>query len=606
MKKEGLLFAFFLVLTGCIALASAQTNGTSTDEIAKSYQCLEKQIAGRSSLSLQEATFGVLALGNAKNASETIGREKHTTNACWPKAGCTLRETAQVALAKQRLGENTDAIEAWLRSRNGTATDLAWFIEIDTENQQPSACTIKYDGKSHTLQMQEDMRITGNPGACLTISSSDYLLKIRETCLEKTFDISCNQSFISTVVYQKNKGDGSDCLDQNNATCFVSSETHAASSLGTTQERVNAYCFKTGTTCDYEGSLWATLALARTGNSISTFVPYVLALAEDNQRYFPEAFLSIFLADDVSYSQVIESRKQGVYWELVNSPYNRFYDTALGLLALSSSSANAAEVDATQEYLLSIRTREGCWNNNNIRDTAFLLYAGWARGVVPSGGGTSSSAFCEDAGFSCERANSCLDSGGTVKQGFECTGVGVCCSISLARETCKSQNGVLCSAQQECDGSSFESSEGACCLGACLPITLDNVCEQQSGGTCKASCNSDEEPTSDSCGRTSGSICCIQKEDDGSSVGLIIALIILIILVALAIFYRHKIQMWWFSRKSGIKSTPVTKPGPPPSRPLPASRAPLPRFGAARQPLRASPRDRELEDTLAKLREMSK
>lgn len=618
MYKGGILFAFVSILIVVLAQNVHAANETASDEIAPSYQCLEKQITAKASLSLQEAVFGVLALGNVKNASNVINSQKHASNDCWPKNGCTLKETAQVVLAKKRLGENTNQIEKWLISKNGTANDLAWFIEIDSENQQVATCNVKYDGRSYNLQIGSDMKISGSSGNCLSISSSGYLLKIRETCLSKTFDISCNQGFVSTVLYQKNKGDGSDCLDQNNATCFVSSETHAASSLGTTQEKISAYCFKTGNNCDYEGSLWAALALDKTSNKIDAFIPYLMASAENNKGLFPDAFVSILLDDEESYSNVIENRKQSQYWDISGSPYNRFYDSALGMLALSGSSSNAAEVDKSKEYFLGIRTREGCWNNNNIRDTAFILYAGWPRGAVQGSPGPGSDALCEEAGFSCEKANSCTGAGGIVKQGFVCTGIGVCCSLKVPKLSCQSQNGKLCSAQQECDGQSFDSSDGACCLGTCKGILIQNICEEQRQGVCRTSCGADEEPTSDECGDLSGNLCCVQKNGGGFSWFWIIILIILIILVAIAILFRHKIQMWWFSHKRGIKSSPSTKPlsssptrftSPIQTRPLSPN---LPRFAPqTRTPARSLPprtgtKDKELEDTLRKLKEMSK
>ncbi|MEK6888737.1 MAG: hypothetical protein AABW80_01375 [Nanoarchaeota archaeon] len=614
MRKGLMLLAFAFGLIVFSGIVFAAENDTSGENIDKAYQCLKGEIDKRTSLSFQEAVFSTLALGSYKENLKVIDNEKYGSQSCWPKSGCKIKETGQALLALDRAGRNTDPIEKWLLGKNGTADDLSWFLEIDIRNQQVATCSIKYKGLTGNVQIGADSKISGSAGSCLSISDSDYLLKIRESCLGEEFAISCNQDFVTTLIYQKTRGDNKDCLGENNITCFVSGETHAASSLGTTVEKIKASCFKSGGRCDYEGSLWAAIALAKTGNNIDIFAPYLLALAEDSGRYFPEAFLLSLIGDDDSFDSVIQQRKQGQFWEIQGSPYNRFYDTALGLLGLNSRSGST-EVEATQSYLLGIQTREGCWNNNNIRDTAFLLYTGWQKS---SGGGGSggSSALCEEAGFSCERLSECQAIGGSTKENFECTGVGICCSLEVPKTSCEAEGGAVCSGNTECDGRTFEASSGqACCLGACIPTVVENICEDSIGGTCRFSCEGKESATSDSCGLDAGSICCVkEKSSGGSGMVWIIILIILIIIIALAILYRHKIQLWWHSRKGDFKSRPVVKPGIPPAgtyRPMQMR----PMFGArpmqgqqpARRPAPArSERESELDDTLKKLRDMSK
>src|SRR3990167_6451713 len=66
--------------------------------VNKAYQCLESQIANKSNFALQEAIFGVLALGSKNNLVSIIQNNKQATEACWPKGGCKIKESAQVAL----------------------------------------------------------------------------------------------------------------------------------------------------------------------------------------------------------------------------------------------------------------------------------------------------------------------------------------------------------------------------------------------------------------------------------------------------------------------------------------------------------------------------
>lgn len=611
MKKRanwGILLATFAILTFLIFSATANSE---TDAVDKAYSCLESQISSRPAYSLQEAIFGTLALGRNNNLTAVIQREKASDN-CWPKSGCKIKDTAQVLLAYDRIGENTDNLEKWLLSRNGTANELAWYLEIDTEAQKPASCNVKYAGGEARIQIGENMKMSGSTGSCLTISSSKNLLRVRESCLDKTFDISCGEAFVSALLYQKNRGENVDCLDNGNVTCYVLGETHSAPSLGTTQEKINAQCFKTNNLCDYEGSLWAALALQQAGINTNSFVPYLVALAEDYPRYFPYSFLTFLVPDDeLSYSKLIELRKQEQYWEISGSPYNRYYDTALGMLGLGTS-ASEDELAKTQNYLLSIQTKEGCWNNNNIRDTGIILWAGWKRGVTGSGisgDGTAASTLCTEAGFSCERMSECLAANGSVKDAFTCSGVSVCCSIAVPKQTCVSQNGRICSAQTQCDGSVFEASDGSCCLGACTTISFENECEQKQG-ICKATCDNNEEESIESC-NSGSAICCMPKPSGGGS-WLWVILIILIIIILLLIFFRRKLQLWWFSRRTGTITRPFTRPGAPPSAHMPMQRpfARQPILPSHRIPVRhPSPpagKTNEFEDTLKKLREMSK
>lgn len=90
---------------------------------------------------------------------------------------------------------------------------------------------------------------------------------------------------------------------------------------------------------------------------------------------------------------------------------------------------------------------------------------------------------------------------------------------------------------------------------------------------------------------------------------MILVIAILIVLVILAILYREKLRLWYFSwRKGG--TTPTVRPVPsgraPPSAPL---YRPVPRpMARPVAPARATPKpfSSELEETLKKLREMSK
>lgn len=619
MKIRGLIFALIsLIMLSSFSIGANETvSGSSSgapfkntnEAVDKAYQCLEKQIESKPGLSLQEAIFGMFALGDFRNLSIVVGGEKSSSQECWPKSGCKIKETAQVALAYQRAGKDTSGIKSWLLSKQATTKDLSWFLEIDTENKAAGECSIKYQGKDNKIKIGNDMALSGSPGSCLEFSSSRYLLKIKDSCLDENFEITCNQSFVSTLLYQKNKGSSNDCLNQNNVTCYIASATHAATSLGTTSEKVSASCFNSGAGCEYEGSLWAALALSKMGsNNVSITLPYLIALAEDYGRFFPSSFISILAGDDEQYSRVIEQRKQGQYWDVENSPYNRFYDTSLGMLALSSSSNSRGEIDSTQDYLLSIQTKEGCWNNNRILDTSFILYSGWPRGGVAGPGSGGKSAICEEAGLSCERLGECTNAGGRALTNFECASVGICCSVKINKPSCSSEGGKECRSGEQCSGRSFESSSGACCVGSCIPSQERFTCEEEIGAICKDACEEGEVSGSGSC--QGSKECCIAKKE-GKGFGWIwIVLLILIILLVLAIIFRHRLQLWWFRIRGGGGSTKSPGgPGSPPQQGMIQRVIPRQTIIPNRQPFRSNSRPfprAENDDVFKKLRDMTK
>jgi len=155
-------------------------------------------------------------------------------------------------------------------------------------------------------------------------------------------------------------------------------------------------------------------------------------------------------------------------------------------------------------------------------------------------------------------------------------------------------------------------------LGACLNVQEENSCQEVFEGKCKSSCDNSEEEISASCGLSPG-FCCVPKEKkSGSMVWLWILLIFLIVLLVLAIIFRDKLRLWWFKFKGKFSSKPVTSktgPGPPPGGSFVGGFRPMPpRYPQQRsmQPIRRqisqrdSGKEREMDDTFKKLREMSK
>ncbi|MDO8460037.1 MAG: hypothetical protein Q7S74_02940 [Nanoarchaeota archaeon] len=634
MKKRVVSLVFIICALSLIITAGFVI--AVDDEVAKvnkAYACLGSRINESTTLSFDEAVFSALALDSSPKPLAVITAQKNAAAYCWPTNGCSVKETAQAGLIYNRLGNDTRNITNWLLTQVGSTSELKWYLQIVTQDNAASQCTLFYDGGEHSVSVKQDMKLEGNPGTCFTLSSSGYWLQINNNCLGKELSVSCDKEFKTNLLYEKGTG----------GTIYVSATTHSASAGSRTTEKVTAKCFKKGSECDYEGSLWAALLLYKTGNDTSEFVPYLLALESDNDKYLPSAFLNLIMGGGDQYKTLLESekqgRKKGMYWDATGSPYGKFYDSALGLLSLGGS--QQSEAANTVDYLFQVQTEKGCWNSDNLRDTAFLLYAGWPKppqqnailvnnessggsggsggSVGPIGGeenesgnGSSSGGYnpdvssdCEVEGYYCSERFACLEAEGNIlpSDQYPCINFrDECCTVKVVQkvDSCDSLGGKICKTDEQCSTGTASSSDGQCCLGDCEAI--DTSGDNTSGNT------GGETPS------------------NGSSSKLwIIILIILIILVALAIIFRNKIRIWWFKFRGKAKTGSVNRTGGPPSGPSPTGMPPrvlmprgtqryaLPRQAPMRAPMRApvrsirpmSQKDKEMEETLQKLKKMS-
>jgi len=572
------------------------------EKISKAYQCLDN-LVNTTQINLDEAIFAALANVPGNKSWSIISSEKSPSEFCWPKAGCTVKTTAQVALVYKQLGKETKNITAWLTSKNATVAGFTWYLQTTIDNNEVSQCSVNYDGADHIFNVKDDMKLEGNVGQCLTIDVSEYRFGISNNCFDKVFSVKCDKGFKINLLYEKSTG----------GTLYVSSRTESGSANSWKSSEINAKCFKEGSACNYESSLWATTALYSTGKDYESFVPYLRVLLDDNQKLFPSSFLNYLQGGSQYYSKIIDARNnrpQGrAYWDLSG---NKFYDTALAMLSLGSCQATAddlcmnADLKDAANYLLDGQTDKGCWNNNNLKDTAFLLYAGWTRniqspstpggstgggGIVPIilenatcvniGGACSSTncsssteisvnascsnasdvcclqksssynpttpSGCESAGYYCVSTRiSCLENSGTILDEKECaTFDKVCCTIEVPEpKICTEQGGTICQGSEDCEGSIVSSSTGSCCVGTCKTT-------EQFECTADAECAPNQKCENNKC--VSSGTTPPPTTASGSSKWIYI-LIILIILVAAAIVFRNKIKIWLFNRKKSKES----------------------------------------------------
>ncbi len=601
MKKEGaiILLVFFISL---LILLTSLSIAEEDPKVKTAYNCLEDKVKDKCPTSVEEQAFVVLATGKCVSELE----DKSKDDECWPSSNCRLRDTALAVLALDRIGKSTSDAEDWLFAQKKISKDLIWYLEIVIVSGEEAQCEISYGNTKKTVTVREDHIINAPAGTCLPLATEydNYWLRVKDTCYEANFTISCDKDFKTTFLYKKKAGEGSD-------TIYVSSKTNSASAEGETEEKVNSFCFSTSSICDYEGSLWTALALSEE-HDISKFLPYLIAMAEDNRKYFPSTFLYIITDYDEYFNNIIDEQKNN-FWKIASSPYTKFYDTALALFALYED--NAEQTDNAKEYLLEpgVQDNDGCWNG--VRDTAFILYAAWPRSISPGNGGTED--FCEDYEFHCESPLDC-EQEDRAGDNFICFGGKVCCKTQTAEETCFDKNGEECDDDEECSGLTVSASDTTkCCVGDCIvKIIEEPECEKENANyNCRSECLDSEEVKDFDC--NAEDTCCAPRPSPKPSYWWIYLLIILIILVVLAIIFRNQLRIWLFKIRSKFRKGPAPTraqpPGFPPTpprgmpmaRPRMIMRRPMP----ARRPIptrATSKSDKELEETLKKLKEMSK
>jgi hypothetical protein len=619
MKRGFNLLVIVFVLLFLTPFLLAEENNTAVDNART---CLKDKIGEDcSSLTSEQRIFSLLALGDYQDCkAEFLDSSNNLSSSqeCWPASACEPKQTSLALITLFELGEDTSKASNWLLNQTKTASDLIWFLQI--ESPESTSCSVTYNENSYDFEISENKKISSNAGSCLTRAYDDYWFQISSdsSCLNHNYDISCDKVFKTTLLYKS----------PDSPTIHVSQVVHDGDAGDLITEKISYKCFKRGGVCDFESSLWATLTLNFLGYDITNYLPYLEATYQSNTQLFPETFLYRVTSSQEYLETILSTRFNGKFWTAGSG--NKFYDTALAFLALRDG---YSEVDLAKQYLLdtSNQNEDGCWGT--LSDTGFLLYTGWPTHTTPSpingdgqNGGTDSSD-CESYGNYCVGGRrECINAGGEVLSNFDCLGLDVCCSQPYEDpelKTCSEQGGEFCTDTQYCEtdhriyGYSDDISNNDCCnIGHCKENIDDEKTEcEDEGYSCRNNCFEDEEQTNFQC--DSGEVCCkpLPVPPASKFPWIIVILVILIILIIIAIIFRNKLKMFFFRFKSKFKSSNVPRKSPPrfpPRAPPPTFRPPMPPINRPRppQPPRAppksnSPNDKEFEDTLKKLRDMS-
>ena len=587
MEKKVLLFILVLPLVFILPLIFA-----AQEDVDNAYACLEDKIDEKTcdKLSTSEKIFSALATGRCKSA---LSAEADSED-CWPDGNCNIKTTAQALLAL-----DDSATRDWLLNQNGTPSEITWYLQVEPEAK--SKCTITYDEDDYSFEITEDKKIDSAAGSCLALTSSQYWFEISSSCSGKEFEISCDESFISSLLFRSDAS----------PTIHVSEKTSSASGGGTTTEEVNSFCFIQGGTCDYEGSLWAALVLDSIEEDISAYLPYLITMAGENENVFSEVFLYALTGYENFRYEIISQQSSNGYW---SNSGDKYYDTALALYPFVYE--EFIEKEEARKWLMEQQENEGCWNSGNILDTAFILHSIFPK--TTSGGGVDVTESCTTLGNYCMSAASCDDSEGSVLD-YECSSYYVCCDTQKVQETCEEAGGKICATGKECTGDTLEYYDTYnCCFDECEEPeeTEEYTCELSSGFCEDYECGEGYKQNYEYECEYYGDICCVPElEPIGRISPLLWLLIILITLVILGIVFRNKLKEFWFRINSKSKKFKPRRPdfGFPhvstaprrrvmSRRVMPDSHRPAPRPAPKSPPRHNS----ELDDVLKKLKDMGK
>lgn len=470
MKKRCALgiFLFLILLISSSFVLAELTVEEEEQAVNKAYDCLMNRIDYKkcSTMSDAEKAFSILAV---EKCEQNLIESAYGNMKYWPKNSPNIKTTSQAVLALDSVGEDTDNAEEWLFEQTKTTKDLNWLLEIEA-TEGASKCTVGYDSRSIVVNVNEDktLSIGATTDACLSPASNygNYWLNIDKNCYEKTFTISCEDSyFLTTLLY----------TNENGNTIYVLKDTHYSEAGGTTEEKINSLCFGLAgsTSCDYEGSLWAAVVLEKLGyhEQLAPYMPYLIGNSETYEQYLPEAILYSLTGSYDYRTSLMERQLNGKYW-MYNT--DKFFGTAFALYPFTYDTFTE-KIEAKEWLIEDVQGESGCWDNDDILNTAFILHSIWPDYYDPSS--PPSTEGCIENGYYCVGEEECQ---GNLLSQYECSGDLVCCDSSVGISECAEQ-GFECVEETECSGT-IEDYE---CSGdlVCCDNSNVNWCEEY-GFTC--------------------------------------------------------------------------------------------------------------------------
>jgi len=241
---------------------------------ADGYGCLDNKIKNRGCnlLSTEEKVFSVLSTGECE---EELLKNSEKNNSCWSRPGntCDVKLTSQAYLALDEQGGVNEKIVKWISSKNKTADDIQWYLQINAPRNTNCSINTSSDN-DYKIQIKNKEKIKEksiSPGSSpFSVSSEGYSIRIDKNYYNKDFSVSCDENFKASFLFEYDNS------------IYVSDITKFGSKNSPLELKVKSLSFN-----NYEETLWASIALRKGGKSISPFLPYLIVKEKENSEYIP-------------------------------------------------------------------------------------------------------------------------------------------------------------------------------------------------------------------------------------------------------------------------------------------------------------------------------
>lgn len=528
------LLIFLIILSSIIA--SSLSDALEYSQVKKPYSWLKLKCIGKwQTLRLDSHASCLLALNDqltARLLNDSVNKllAKSLNGNCWPSPNCNVPESslAKIALYDSGYSDMTENVTNWTLNKKipVVLSGMDWYLQIIQNLGSKTLCSLDYDNAQNGFEINESGFIissSDNIGDCFT--KDRYWLKLNPTqeCLQKNYNLTCNDSIKANFLFKSSQIPSPDQLE----TWYVLGNLRVPDSAGNIVLNLSSYCISEATGCSYESTLWAAYAFYYTGDSENArkFLPYLISEEKNNLVLMPPAFLYYLTGEEDYANETGKFQKTDGFISVPGSSRCKYYDTALGLMLKALQNAESFNMTKLEAKLLNTaeQKREGsyfywsCSSNpdESIRDTSLLLVGlGLNQQTADEctlnsytcvddctlSGGISKPYQCSSLLECCEvpeTAYTCSDKGGTCKSNcfsnetqfrYTCT-TGVCCKLNSQSSCVSELQGKICSLSEECINS---------VLGGLIPF----ITSVDSSRCCRGNCSRQQ-----SCTQLGGEIC---------------------------------------------------------------------------------------------------
>ncbi|MBI2671346.1 hypothetical protein HYX16_00260 [Candidatus Woesearchaeota archaeon] len=365
MLKKIIILSVLLVLLS-ISVSAANITGA--------YKWLNDQ----KPTDVYAASLASLALRRVNGGTEFVKflDEKKDSTGCWPSGSCKPKETALATLVMFKEGKNIDASLAWLKSHQDISLTGEWLLQIDTSST--GECGVEYEGKTDKIKVDRGYITStkcSNPNTLFNLGNClESGLFSRKASVE--FDIKCDVDGKISSLY-------------NEQGIFYLNDDVVTG--GNAKITVN-----NGNFGDYDSTLFTNWALKELNSNINSQI-FLRKNFKDNDIK-SNAFLYLITKKTLYANQLGSLQSE-------EGSFNNVFDTAIALLALDDGE-HQTQTDLGRQFLDRKQKETGSWNDN-IADTALVLYGVYPISGIDLGGSARASVVEESKETSCNNDGVC-------------------------------------------------------------------------------------------------------------------------------------------------------------------------------------------------------